>query len=75
MCGIIGLFLKDGKLNCNLGSMLSSMLNTMSDRGPDSSGLAIYNCRDTDKIKLTLRSENHQEDLKKYEKGYFKSSN
>ena len=61
MCGIIGLFLKDDKLNCNLGSMLSSMLNTMSDRGPDSSGLAIYNCIEIDKIKLTLRSENHQE--------------
>ena len=69
MCGIIGLFLKDDKLNCNLGSMLSSMLNTMSDRGPDSSGLAIYNCRDIDKIKLTLRSENHQEDFKEIRKG------
>ena len=68
MCGIIGLFLKDKKLNCNLGSMLSNMLNTMSDRGPDSSGLAIYNCRDIDKIKLTLRSENHQEDFKEIRK-------
>ena len=68
MCGIIGLFLKDDKLNCNLGSMLSSMLNTMSDRGPDSSGLAIYNCRDIDKIKLTLRSENHQEEFKEIRK-------
>ena len=71
MCGIIGLFLKDNKLNCNLGSMLSSMLNTMSDRGPDSSGLAIYNCRDIDKIKLTLRSENHQEDFKEIRKALF----
>ena len=69
MCGIIGLFLKDDKLNCNLGLMLSSMLNTMSDRGPDSSGLAIYSCRDIDKIKLTLRSENHQEDFKEIRKG------
>lgn len=68
MCGIIGLFLKDDKLNCNLGSMLSSMLNTMSDRGPDSSGLAIYNRREIDKIKLTLRSENHQEDFKEIRK-------
>ena len=68
MCGIIGLFLKDDKLNCNLGSKLSSMLNTMSDRGPDSSGLAIYNCREIDKIKLTLRSENHQEDFKEIQK-------
>ena len=69
MCGIIGLFLKDDKLKSNLGSMLSSMLNTMSDRGPDSSGLAIYSCRDIDKIKLTLRSENHQEDFKEIRKG------
>ena len=68
MCGIIGLFLKEDKLNCNLGSMLSSMLNTMSDRGPDSSGLAIYNRREIDKIKLTLRSENHQEDFKEIRK-------
>ena len=68
MCGIIGLFLKDEKLNCNLGSMLSSMLNTMSDRGPDSSGLAIYNYGDIDKIKLTLRSENPQEDFKEISK-------
>ena len=68
MCGIIGLFLKDDKLNCNLGSMLSSMLNTMSDRGPDSSGLAIYNRREIDKIKLTFRSENHQEDFKEIRK-------
>ena len=69
MCGIIGLFLKDDKLNCNLGSMLSSMLNSMSDRGPDSSGLAIYNCREIDKIKLTLRSENHQEDFEEIRNG------
>ena len=53
MCGIIGLFLKDEKLNSKLGSMLSSMLNTMSDRGPDSSGLAIYNNGNNNKIKLT----------------------
>ena len=68
MCGIIGLFLKDEKLNCNLGSMLSGMLHTMSDRGPDSSGLAIYNSGDKDKIKLTLRSENPQEDFKEISK-------
>jgi len=68
MCGIIGLFLKDEKLNSKLGSMLSSMLNTMSDRGPDSSGLAIYNNGNNNKIKLTLRSENPQEDFKELNK-------
>ncbi|MFL2802280.1 MAG: glutamine amidotransferase family protein [Paracoccaceae bacterium] len=68
MCGIIGLFLKDEKLNSKLGSMLSSMLNTMSDRGPDSSGLAIYNNGNNNKIKLTLKSENPQEDFKELNK-------
>ena len=66
MCGIIGLFLKDKKLNNKLGSMLSSMLITMSDRGPDSSGLAIYNKGEVNKVKLTLRSETPQKDFKKF---------
>ena len=42
MCGIVGLFLKDSSLEPDLGRMLSDMLVTMSDRGPDSAGLAIY---------------------------------
>ena len=43
MCGIVGLFLKDKDLNDQLGHLLSNMLITMGDRGPDSSGIAIYN--------------------------------
>ena len=42
MCGIVGLFLKDQGLRPQLGSLLSDMLVTMSDRGPDSAGIAIY---------------------------------
>ena len=42
MCGIIGLFLKDDSLQPHLGELLSEMLVTMSDRGPDSAGIAIY---------------------------------
>ena len=43
MCGIVGLFLKDQSLEPELGSLLTDMLVTMSDRGPDSAGIAIYN--------------------------------
>ena len=65
MCGIVGLFLKDNNLNDQLGHLLSNMLITMSDRGPDSSGIAIYNKSNDGQIKLTLRSEDPDQDLKK----------
>ena len=42
MCGIVGLFLKDPKLEPQLGALLTDMLITMTDRGPDSAGIAIY---------------------------------
>ena len=38
MCGIVGLFLKDKSLEPKLGAMLSEMLVSLSDRGPDSAG-------------------------------------
>lgn len=65
MCGIVGLFLKNNNLNNQLGHLLSNMLITMSDRGPDSSGIAIYNKNNDGQIKLTLRSEDPDQDLKK----------
>jgi methylamine---glutamate N-methyltransferase subunit A len=55
MCGIVGLFLKNKDLEPALGDMLSRMLVTMSARGPDSAGVAIYGAGDADKVKLTLR--------------------
>ena len=55
MCGIVGLFLKDKTLEPQLGEMLTEMLVTMTDRGPDSAGIAIYgNEHDTQK-KLTVQ--------------------
>ena len=42
MCGIVGLFAKNAELQSQLGMHLERMLVTMSDRGPDSAGLAIY---------------------------------
>ena len=42
MCGIVGIFLKNKELHSQLGSLFSPMLTEMGDRGPDSSGFAIY---------------------------------
>jgi len=57
MCGIVGLFLKDKALEPHLGKMLTSMLITMTDRGPDSAGIAIYGGETTGKSKLTVQSD------------------
>lgn len=58
MCGIVGLFLKNPKLEPQLGALLSKMLETMTDRGPDSAGFAVYGSDDVSAasdVKLTLR--------------------
>ncbi|WP_374309511.1 glutamine amidotransferase [Methylocella sp.] len=55
MCGIVGLFLKDPALEPELGKHLSVMLETMTARGPDSAGFAIYGAGAPDKVKITLR--------------------
>ena len=56
MCGIVGLFLKNKALEPELGTMLSGMLATMCDRGPDSAGFAVYGSGDSAHVKLTLRA-------------------
>lgn len=58
MCGIVGLFLKDKKLEPQLGAMLTDMLVTMSDRGPDSAGIAVYGKEAKGQAKLTLQASN-----------------
>ncbi|NKB28417.1 MAG: glutamine amidotransferase [Rhodobacteraceae bacterium] len=62
MCGIVGLFLKDAALQPRLGEMLTDMLVTMSDRGPDSAGIAIYG-PDGANGKLTVQSESPDADF------------
>jgi glutamate synthase domain-containing protein 1 len=42
MCGIVGLFFKNKSLEPQLGEYFSEMLDSMSSRGPDSAGFAIY---------------------------------
>jgi len=63
MCGIVGLFAKSSEIEESLGSHLAAMLGQMSDRGPDSAGVAVY--RDpapTGSSKLTLFSADQLQD-------------
>ncbi|NKK97732.1 glutamine amidotransferase [Rhizobium leguminosarum bv. viciae] len=63
MCGIVGLFLKDKSLEPELGALLSSMLVTMTDRGPDSAGIAIYGDASGNNAKITIQSANPKKDF------------
>src|SRR5437868_14748459 len=57
MCGIVGLYCKSPELEPRLGEYLSAMLVQMSDRGPDSAGVALYREPAPDgSSKLTLYS-------------------
>ncbi|HXG76152.1 MAG TPA: glutamine amidotransferase family protein [Gaiellaceae bacterium] len=63
MCGIVGLFAKSPEVEERLGEHLAAMLAQMSDRGPDSAGVAVY--RDpvpSGSSKLTLYSPDPLED-------------
>src|SRR5271156_1874328 len=42
MCGIVGLLVKKAELRDQLGAMMVPMLVGMTERGPDSAGLAVY---------------------------------
>lgn len=64
MCGIVGLFLKDPKLEPKLGAMLSDMLITMTDRGPDSAGIAIYSGARDGIGKITVQSADPGRDFR-----------
>ncbi|MFN0217205.1 MAG: class II glutamine amidotransferase [Hyphomicrobium sp.] len=63
MCGIVGLFLKDAKLEPELGELTADMLATMCDRGPDSAGFAVYGAVRPGKVKFTLQSSKPGEDF------------
>jgi methylamine---glutamate N-methyltransferase subunit A len=63
MCGIVGLFLKDKSLEPRLGAMLSDMLISLSDRGPDSAGIAIYGPASGNRTKITVQSSAPERDF------------
>ena len=71
MCGIVGIYLKNEKLNSSLGSLLAEMLINMGSRGPDSAGFAIYNDEKGEKLKYSicinnLDYENFKKELSEY---------
>lgn len=66
MCGIVGLYLKDQALAQCLGQLFEPMLITMSDRGPDSAGFAVYgNEAGPERLKFTLQSDDAAVDWQK----------
>lgn len=64
MCGIVGLFIKDPKLEPKLGALLSEMTSTLCSRGPDSAGFAIYGNAIPGATKLVLAGPDIHYDIK-----------
>jgi amidophosphoribosyltransferase len=54
MCGIVGLLLKNPSWDGRLGELLVPMLVGMTDRGPDSAGLAVFATTPSPATKLSL---------------------
>lgn len=54
MCGIVGLLLKKPAWDARLGELLVPMLVGMTERGPDSAGLAVFASAPVPALKLSL---------------------
>jgi len=57
MCGIVGLFIKNPALESELGSLVAPMLSEMTERGPDSAGIAVYRNPQDDGCKITVLAQ------------------
>ena len=74
MCGIVGLYLKNPKLKPKLGKMFKPMLIEMTNRGPDSAGVAIYrNPVKKAQTKFSLAHDDANYDWKKIDVGLEKA--
>ena len=63
MCGIVGLLVKKPALRDQLGALMVPMLTGMTERGPDSAGLAVYTTPVADdQRKISLYSGEHAVD-------------
>jgi methylamine---glutamate N-methyltransferase subunit A len=70
MCGIVGLYLKNPKLKPKLGKMFKPMIIEMTNRGPDSAGVAIYrNPVKKAQTKFSLAHDDVNYDWKKLDVG------
>jgi len=61
MCGIVGIYLKSPALRPRLGEIFSPMLIEMSERGPDSSGVAVYRENDTTRSGKVIAYDPYQD--------------
>src|SRR5215204_1693647 len=74
MCGIVGLYLKNPKLQSKLGEMFKHMIIEMTNRGPDSAGVAIYrNPVKKNQTKFSLAHEDPDYAWKKVDTGLEKA--
>jgi glutamate synthase domain-containing protein 1 len=74
MCGIVGLYLKNPKLKPKLGKMFKPMIIEMTNRGPDSAGVAIYrNPVKKNETKFSLAHNDAAYDWKKIDTGLEKA--
>jgi methylamine---glutamate N-methyltransferase subunit A len=55
VCGVVGLLLRDPTLQPRLGELLVPMIEALDERGPDSSGIAVYADRPATEGPPTLR--------------------
>jgi glutamate synthase domain-containing protein 1 len=63
MCGIVGLLVKNPALRNQLGALMVPMLVGMTERGPDSAGLAVYTAPVSERLhKISLYSGEHAVD-------------
>jgi len=68
MCGIVGLFFKRGAARSTLGPLLVGMLSQMTERGPDSTGFALYgDAAPEGAFKATLHAPNVEYDWAAFE--------
>ena len=70
MCGIVGLYLKNPKLQPKLGAMFKPMIIELTNRGPDSAGVAIYrNPVKKNQVKFSLAHDDANYNWKKIDTG------
>src|SRR5260370_42015102 len=68
MCGIVGLFFKRGAATPALGPLLAGMLSEMAERGPDSTGFALYgDPAPAGAFKVTLHAPDDHYDWRAFE--------
>jgi len=68
MCGIVGLFIKNPKLESQLGALVAPMLSEMTERGPDSAGMAVYRNPNKSGCKVTVLAQEVDFDWENFEK-------